>query len=52
MEGLIFGFLRYLAYEILHRPESWQCVLYIHLLSFPRFYTFCIEWFAFIFLIA
>ena len=27
----------YLAYEILHRPDSWQGFLYIYLLSIPRF---------------
>ena len=27
----------YEAYELLHRPDSWQGFLYIYLLSFPRF---------------
>ena len=30
-------FAEYLAYEIFHRPDSWQGFLYIYLLSFPRF---------------
>ena len=30
-------FSEYLAYEILHRPDSWQDFLYTYLLSFPRF---------------
>ena len=32
-----------LAYELLHRPGSWRGFLYIYLLTFPRFWTFCIE---------
>ena len=31
---------------VLHRPDSWRGFLYIYLLSFPRFSTFCIDWFA------
>ena len=33
-------------------PNSWRGFLYIYLLSFPRFWTFCFEWFAFLFLMA
>ena len=40
----------YRIYEISHRPDSWRGFLYICLLSFPRFWTFFIEWFAFLFL--
>ena len=39
----------YLAHEIRQRPDFWLGVLYIDLLSFPRFWTFCIEWFRFYF---
>ena len=35
-----------------HRPDSWRGLLRIYLLLFPRFWTFCIEWFAILFLIA
>ena len=38
-------------YGILHRPDSWWGFLYIRLI-FPRFWTFCIEWFAFLFSLA
>ena len=34
--------------EISHRPESWRGLLYIYLLSFPRFWTFCFEWYGFL----
>ena len=27
----------YLAFELPHRPDSWQGFLFIYLLSFPRF---------------
>ena len=37
--------------ETSHRPESWRGLLYIYLLSFPRFWTLCFEWYAFLFLI-
>ena len=40
-------FSEYLAYEISHRLDSWRGFLYICLLSFPRFWTFFIDWFAF-----
>ena len=33
----------------LYRLDSWRVFLFIHLLSFPRFWTFSIEWFAFLF---
>ena len=39
-------FSKDLAYEISHRPDSCRGFLYICLLLFPRFCTFCIEWFA------
>ena len=47
-------FSEYLAYEISHRPDSWRGFLYnfFNLLSFPKFWIFCIERFAFIFLTA
>ena len=45
-------FSEYLAYEISYRPGCWWGLLYIYLLSFPRFWTFCIEWFAFLFFMA
>ena len=45
-------YLWYLAYEISHRPDSWQGLSHIYLLLFPRFWTFCIKWFAILFLIA
>ena len=45
-------FSLYLAYEISHRPDSWWGLLLIYLLLFPIFWTFCIEWFAILFLIA
>ena len=45
-------FSEYLAYEISHKPDSWRSFLYTHLLSFSRFWTFCIEWFAILFLMA
>ena len=34
------------------KSHSWRGFLYIYILSFPRFWTFCIEWFAFLFLIS
>ena len=34
----------YLAYERLHRPETWRRFLYIYLLSFSSFWTLCIAW--------
>ena len=45
-------FSEYLAYKLCHRPDSWRGFLHIYLLSFPRFWTFCIDWFAFLRLIA
>ena len=42
-------FSEYLAYEPLHRPDSWQGFLYVYLLSFPRF---CIKRFPFLFLLS
>ena len=39
-------FFEFLAYELSHRPDSWRGFLYIYLLSFPGFWTFCINWFA------
>ena len=37
------------AYEIPHRSDSWRG-FFVYLSSFiPRFRTFCIEWFAFLF---
>ena len=46
----------YLAYELSHRPDFWRgFYMYIYqmdLLSFPRFWTFCIDWFAVLFLMA
>ena len=45
-------FSKYLAYEISHRLDSWRGLLHIYLLLFPRFWTFCIEWFAILFLIS
>ena len=36
--------------ETSHRPESWRGLLYIYLLSFPRFWTLCFEWYPFLFL--
>ena len=41
----------YGIYGILHGPDSWWGFLYIRLI-FPRFWTFCIEWFAFLFSLA
>ena len=41
-----------LVYELLHRPDSWQGFLYIYLLSLPGHWTFCFDWFAFLFLMA
>ena len=41
-----------LSYELFHRPDSWQGFLYIYLLSFPRFQTFCIKRFPFLFLLS
>ena len=42
------AFSEYLAYEISHIPDSWQGFLYISscLFSFPRFWTFRIDWIA------
>ena len=37
-------FSEYLAYERLHRPETWRRFLYIYLLSFSSFWTLCIAW--------
>ena len=45
-------FSEYLAHEILHRPDSWQGFLYIYLLSFLRFQTFCIKRFPFLLLLS
>ena len=45
-------FSEYLACELLDRPDSWQGFLYIYLLSFPRFQTFCIKRFPFSFLLS
>ena len=45
-------FFEYLAYQLSHWPDSWRGFLYIYLLLFPRFWTFCIDWFAFLFLMA
>ena len=52
LEKWVKGFSEYLAYELPHRPDSWQGFLFIYLLSFLRFRTFCIDWFAFLFLMA
>ena len=41
-------FSEYLVYKLCHRPDSWRGFLHIYLLSFPRFWTFCIDWFAFL----
>ena len=48
-------FSEYLAYELSYRPDSWRGYMYIYqtyLLSFPWFWTFCIDWLAFLFLMA
>ena len=45
-------FSEYLAYEISHEPDSCRSVLYTLLLTFSKFWTFCIEWFAILFLMA
>ena len=42
----------YLAYELSHIPSSRPGFLYIYLLSFPRFWTFCIDRLEFLFLMA
>ena len=52
LEKWVKPFSEYLAYELPHRPDSWQGFLFIYLLSFPRFRTFCIDWFVFLFLMA
>ena len=33
-------FSEYLAYELLHRPDSWQDIFHIFLLSFPLILDF------------
>ena len=35
-----------------HRTDlsSWRGLLYIYILSFPKFWTLCFEWYAFLFL--
>ena len=40
-------FSKYLAYELLNSPVSWQDLSCVHIFSFPRFWTFCTECFAF-----
>ena len=50
LEKWVKRFSEYFAYELPHRPDSWQGFLFIYLLSFPRFRTFSIDWFAFLFL--
>ena len=40
-------FSKYLAYELLNSPVSWQDFSCINIFSFPRFCTFCTECFAF-----
>ena len=45
-------FSEYLTDELLHRPDSWQGFLYIYPLSFPRFQSFCIKRFPFLFLLS
>ena len=40
-------FSKYLAYELLNSPVSWQDFSCIHILSLLRFWTFCTECFAF-----
>ena len=52
LEKWVKRFSEYLAYELPHRPDSWQGYFFIYLLSFPRFRTFSIDWFAFLFLMA
>ena len=52
LEKWVKRFPEYLAYELPHRPDSWQGFLYIYLLSFPRFRPFCTDWFAVLFLMA
>ena len=42
-------FFGYLVFELYLWPKSWRGSLYIHLLSFPRFWTLSIEWFWFLF---
>ena len=45
-------FSEYLTYELSHRPGSRPGFLYISLLLFPRFWTFCIDRLEFLFLMA
>ena len=52
LEKWVKRFSEYLAYELPYRPDSWQGYFFIYLLSFPRFRTFSIDWFAFLFLMA
>ena len=52
LEKWVKRFSEYFAYELPHRPDSWQGFLFIYLLPFPTFRTFCIDWFAFLFLMA
>ena len=40
-------FSKYLVYELLNSPVSWQDFSCIHIFSFPRFWTFYTECFAF-----
>ena len=47
---IVLKISEYLAYELSHRPDSWQGFLYIYLLSLPRLRTSCFDWFAFSFL--
>ena len=42
-------FSEYLACELSHRPNSWRGFMFIYLLSFPRFWTLCVDWFPFLF---
>ena len=37
LEEWVKRFSEYFAYELPHRPDSWQGFLFICLLSFPRF---------------
>ena len=48
--NLVKRFSKYFANKLSHRPDSRRRFLYIYLLPFPRFWTFCIDQFAFLFL--
>ena len=49
---IVLKISEYLAYELSHRPDSWQGFLYIYLVSLPRLRTSSFDWFASSFLMA